>query len=428
MSIAAKARKVAGRLPLGMLTVFGLSKALQLAVAVVIARTMSKDLAGAAFYLVGLVAFNQVVAGLGLDNFASYIYPRMKRAAAGRARMWPYINFALLVSVPVGALISLPIFFEDTSRSVATSAYLFGIVIVCTVTAVLRRVGRVVFLGEAQRIRGIIHESAANSAMLIVLFLLFPARSAEDVGTLIFFSFIGAGLWSWWDLRRALPARDRARPAVPRWRAARVLTLLALPSLVSQAAAQVLNRADVLILAPLSTASEVANYSAAIRITFLLQAIVELTNFIYGTRILAAGTMAPDARRRLATRILLQTGALTLAVSLPVLIFARPLLFAFGGAEYVEAAPTLQLLTLGKICTAPFGPLMTLFVVLGQNKRLAAIIMLAAVVNISIDVALVPHYGALGAAIGSLSALSLMGAGYVILFRLVLGKRTGERA
>lgn len=424
MSIAAKARGAARKLPLGVLAAFGASKALQLAVALVIARSMSKDLAGAAFYLVGLVAFNQVVAGLGLDNFASYIYPRMKRAAAGRARMWPYINFALLVSVPVGALISLPIFFEDAQRSPATSAYLFGIVIVCTVTAVLRRVARVVFLGEAQRIRGIIHESAANSAMLIVLFALFPARSAADVGTLIFFSFIGAGLWSWWDLRRALPARDRARPPVPRWRAARVLTLLALPSLVSQAAAQVLNRADVLILAPLSSASEVANYSATIRITFLLQAIVELTNFVYGTRILAAGNMAADARARLAKRILIQTGALTLAVSLPVLAFAKPLLLLFG-PEYVEAAPVLQLLTLGKICTAPFGPLMTLFVVLGQNKRLATIIALAAVVNVSIDIALVPHYGALGAAIGSLSALALMGAGYVVLFRLVLGKRAG---
>ncbi|QSB44731.1 polysaccharide biosynthesis C-terminal domain-containing protein [Tsuneonella flava] len=409
--------RLAGGAPL--LAAYAASKAMQLAIAVLLARLLSKGEAGSAFYLVGLIAFAQSVGSLGLDGFAAYVLPRFRRSDA-LWKMRQYATLAVLVSLPVAALIAAGLVFERAERTWGQSIALLCIAAVCSASMIYRRIARTAFLSRAQRLRAVVHDTATVSGLTIAILLIAPISTSFAFGVALLGANLLAALWAHRDLGRIVAPVPAGFSPLPHRRVRRVIMPMALPSLVSQGLAQAINRVDVLLLAPLSTIDQVADFSVAIRITFFLQIVPEIVGLIAGPRLLRVGEGNPAQHRQLARVVLRASAGLSLAIALPLIVCPGPLLAGVFGPEYRQAAGVLAVLAVGKLFTAPFNALMPMFVTLGHNRRIARIVAVGAAINLAVGFALISTYGAMGAAVGTAMALAAMGIGYWRLYRSLL--------
>lgn len=416
-----KARLVGGA-PL--LAGYAASKAMQLCITVLLARLLNKEEAGSAFYLVGLIAFAQALGPLGLDSFSAYLLPRFRRSDA-LWKMHQYAALAMLVSLPVAALIAVGLVFERAERAWGQGIALMGIAVICSASMIYRRIARTAFLSGAQRMRAVLHDTATVNGLTIAVLLVVPISTAFAFGAVLLCANLAAALWAYRDFGRIVAPVPDGRPALPHRRVRRIIMPMALPSLVSQGLAQALNRVDVLLLAPLSTIDQVADFSVAIRIAFFLQIVPELVGLIAGPRLLLMGLGNPARHYRFVQTTLLASAGLSLAIALPLIVFPGPLLAGVFGPEYRQAGGVLALLAIGKLLTAPFNALMPMFVTLGHNRRMARIVAVGAAINLVLGFALIPTHGAMGAAMGTAMALAAMGIGYWRLYSsLLAGWRT----
>jgi O-antigen/teichoic acid export membrane protein len=77
------------------------------------------------------------------------------------------------------------------------------------------------------------------------------------------------------------------------------------------------------------------------------------------------------------------------------------------GSAYVSAAPALRILSLGFILNALPGPNVATLIALGKSRFIMWATLAAALVNISLNIALIPPLGIIGAAIASATSLTL---------------------
>jgi O-antigen/teichoic acid export membrane protein len=90
------------------------------------------------------------------------------------------------------------------------------------------------------------------------------------------------------------------------------------------------------------------------------------------------------------------------------------LLWLFG-PDFTTAYPVMFALAVGLLLRAWAGPAQCLLVVGGRQKAAAAVLMLAVIVNVVLNVLLIPQLGILGAAIATAAAFSFEAAINLIL-------------
>ena len=112
---------------------------------------------------------------------------------------------------------------------------------------------------------------------------------------------------------------------------------------------------------------------------------------------------------------------LQVAITIPVLAFAEPLSTRVLGPGYEGSAEVLQALT-PFIFVWGFAPLFSLSVnYLGEARRRVPVAIAAVLVNLGLDLALIPGMGIVGAAIASDIALAFYTGGHVLICRSLLG-------
>lgn len=406
--------RMAKRVPITLLVAFTFAKAVQLGIGVAVARTLDKEMAGIAFYLLTLISFNQLVVALGLDNNSWYVLKRYL-ARDKLSAYWSYIGTALIVALPVALLISLQVLFDPDIASQQGTGLIILAVALSTMIAAFRRLARMSFLATGERVRATIHDAAIANAVMILLVLLLPVENYWQLALMIFASNLLSLPAAFLDLKRIIPL-DRVREAIPRWKTSRIFILLALPGLVSQVTHLVVNQSDMLMLAPLSTPEELANYGAAKRLMHVLTGIGDLVTVIYGTKIVTAQNRPYPEQQSFYTKVLLLTTAILAPFCLMIALEPKYFLALFYGSSYGVAAPILVILVLTRLLTTPFYALMPVFVMRKQTHLLATLSLVAAAVNIALNLLLIPQYGGLGAAWASLISMTLLGIGYFWLF------------
>ena len=89
----------------------------------------------------------------------------------------------------------------------------------------------------------------------------------------------------------------------------------------------------------------------------------------------------------------------TFPVALFFIIFGKQILgFAFG-EEYVGAYIALLIMTLSRLTQSTFGPVDTILMMLGYEKKLAFVLSFTVIINAVTCLVLIPRYGAVGGAI-----------------------------
>lgn len=220
-------------------------------------------------------------------------------------------------------------------------------------------------------------------------------------------NFVGfvaqAGLfWMWWrrHLRGAVPQQDGVSDIADAlaWRRTGVMGLALFGNMA-------FNTSDMLILGACSSPQQVGLYGASYRI--LNQVLVTyylLTIVLYPQFARMDHTQRRDMMRPRIFLMLFVSGALLAGL---VILCRRPLLAIVFGRPFVDAAPLLLVLA----CCLPLDFLVSYlsnaYLAWNMERSVLVCAAFAATVNIVLNLATIPHYGAMAAAINTLIAYAV---------------------
>jgi O-antigen/teichoic acid export membrane protein len=175
--------------------------------------------------------------------------------------------------------------------------------------------------------------------------------------------------------------------------------------------------ADVVMLGFLSTDRNVGLYSAAYRVLFLLMSIagaVSVAHLPTYSRVVHQGA---EATRRLLADSLATAATVGAPLVAGVIVTAPGLLAALFGAEYAEAATALRLLAVSIGIVFLHWTLTNLLVAANRTRLQAFIQGGAALLNVALNLILIPRFGIEGSAAATLAAEGLVGVAAVVVMR-----------
>jgi O-antigen/teichoic acid export membrane protein len=126
-------------------------------------------------------------------------------------------------------------------------------------------------------------------------------------------------------------------------------------------------------------------------------------------------SLATTAQR--ATLLLI---AFSAPVSLLFLFAPGPVMNVFG-SEFSNGATTLQILSVGQFINVAMGSFVMLLVMSGREREYRNVLMVSTLVVLTLNVVLIPKYGAIGAAIATTSAIVVQNILFGYYVRTKLG-------
>lgn len=169
----------------------------------------------------------------------------------------------------------------------------------------------------------------------------------------------------------------------------------------------ILNRTDILMLGAMREASDIALYSAAVRIATLFTFGLAAVNMAIAPLISKAHVKGDTEAMQ---QLMRKAATISMGVSVCLAIgvwFLGGFALSLFGDQYTQAMGVFYVLAGSHLVSAITGPTSTLMNMTGHHKRVAILFALAATINIVLNYLLIPHYGLLGAAIATLISASL---------------------
>lgn len=241
------------------------------------------------------------------------------------------------------------------------------------------------------------------AAMAVAHATALPMTAATAVASAIVATWV-TGLLQLWALGRALsPELREAAPATD-WRS---WLGISLPLMAITGAEIALQCADVLVLSRWMSSADVAVYYAAAKTMSLILYVHYAVGSAAANRV--AGLAARGDRTALAEAVaesVRWTFWPSLAAGVAIVALGVPLLSLFG-SEFTAGYPVMLVLVLGFLARAAVGPSDMLLRMLGEHNLSAAVSVGTAVLNVTLLLLLVPHFGLIGAAIATALALAL---------------------
>ncbi len=185
---------------------------------------------------------------------------------------------------------------------------------------------------------------------------------------------------------------------------------VSLPLLAVSGSELVLQNADVLLLNALRPPEEVGIYYAAAKTTCLALFVHYAVGSAYSGRFATAGALGDhEGLQRLTREAVQWTFWPSLAVTSAVLA-AGPFLLRLFGSEFAGAYPAMLILSVGLMARAATGPSEFVLNMLGRQNDCARSFATAAAVSIVLNLLLIPHWGAFGAATATACAFATASA------------------
>ncbi len=199
-------------------------------------------------------------------------------------------------------------------------------------------------------------------------------------------------------MKRAVP--PDVRSAAPTYET-RLWLAAAVPFAISRGLQTLGGQIDTLLLGALSGTEAVALFTVALRGTQLVSILLISVNVALAPNI--AHLYAQGDRQNL-QRVMTQGARVSLAGALPLalgfIVLGGEFLRLYG-TDFTGAETALALLSLGQLVNAATGSVGLLLMMTGFERQTTALIGLSVVLNVVVDVLLIPSMGIDGAAIGS---------------------------
>lgn len=391
-----------------------LSLVLGFATQVLIVRYLTKDDFGAFAYGLSVVAVLQAFSLFGFDRAITRFVPIYEeRGEYGKA--FGTVVLAASSVIGLGAALVLLVFglqgvlegtLIDEERTLTVLLVLIALAPIQALDTLL--VGLFAVFSKPRAIFFRRHVVAPGLRLAVVLLLIlfgsgvvFLAAGYVLAGALGVVIYVGVLLRT----MRQEGHLDRFRTA-PMSVPAREVLLLTVPLLTTDLVYSLMNSTDAILLGHFRGAEEVAELRVIQPVAQLNQLVLFSFTLLFTP--LAARFFARDDRRSLGD-LYWQTAAWVAVMSFPVFAvtfaLADPVTTTVYGERYEGSAIYLTLLAFGYYVQAAFGFNGTTIMVFGKIKLMIAVNVLAVVVNVALNVILIPLYGALGAAIATASTL-----------------------
>lgn len=184
---------------------------------------------------------------------------------------------------------------------------------------------------------------------------------------------------------------------------------------------ELMNQVDIILLGWAGQPGSAGLFSAASRLSSLVTFGLVAVAMVAASPIAVShknGDLEGMARIAVEAARLSTLVAIVIAVLLNLL--AAPLLALFG-ASFVAAMPALAVLCVGGVINAMTGVVAYLLSMTGHERQLLWVVAAALVCNVVLNLALVPKWGATGAAVAAAGGISFLNIVAAILVRSRLG-------
>jgi O-antigen/teichoic acid export membrane protein len=342
----------------------------------------------------------QLVGSLGLDSLTLREFAA-QRATSAWSSMRGLLRFGPLVVLISSLVITLStaiigfIFVGAAQRP----AFLIAVATVPVLALSTLREGGLNGLGRVIASR--VPEDLLRPTLFIVLLLVAwdllgvrtnsaSAMVCQGIAVLIAF------IVGWILLARSLPkeiSSSASQVEVGRW------IRQAIPLMFIRGVATLLSQVDVILIGVLSSSTQVALYAAATRlasVVFIAEFSVNAAFLPVASRMFAVGDI--DRLRTGAPLIALGGVLLSAMLAIPLIIFA-PLILSLFGEAFSHDVFTVRILCLSFVVSAAWGQSVGLLTMTRNGKQVVVGNSLALAANVALNVALIPAYGARGAAI-----------------------------
>ena len=370
----------------------------------VLARLLGSEGYGYYATIVALINLLTVQVLFGLDRL-------LTREIAARAprNQWGYVNglirrsnqTVLLIGCIVALVSGLVASVLTNPTGSFTTALWIGLLSLPLLA--LSRLRQATLAGLHHAIAGQVPETLIRPALITLLPIPFALILGQAFGTTAAMaiyllatatSFFIGSLLLWQRLPRPIVA-SRPTYDTRRWLATAVELGMAGGLVIA------LSQIDLLLLGALAGPEPAGPYAVALRAATLV---------VFG--LLAVGIpLAPSMSRLWSTKelvplqaLLTRAARLTMLVALPVTVLLVALgesFLAFFGNDFVAAAPALAVLSVGQLAHAAAGPAGLLLLMTGHHRQAALAAGVAVLVNVTLCLLLIPHLGAVGAAVSS---------------------------
>jgi len=366
-------------------------------------------------YSLALVILNicAAIATLGLRQGASrsIAYARGKNDSERVQKLIPAsVQFGLIAGISLGIIVFLTSdilaskIFHDAALAFPLKIFALGIPFLTLIYVLVS-----IFRGFDE-VKPTVYFQHILRPLLLLLFLL-PIIFFNLPFTGVFYAFLGSLVISCVVLiiyavkRLPFPIEFRTRlSASP---VAKELLLFSLPLLGMTILVLVITWTDTLMLGGLKSSADVGLYNTAHPLAHFISAPLTAMGLIYlpvASGLYAQGSM-PEMRRNFSilTKWLC---AATLPLFLILFLFPDTVLGFLFGASYASAAIALRILSIGFIINNFMGPNGFTLIAMGEARFAMWATLATAVLNIGLNIALIPPFGIEGAAIASVAALT----------------------
>jgi len=240
-------------------------------------------------------------------------------------------------------------------------------------------------------------------AVVLVIRLPFAAVFYAYLAALVI-TFAASSIYT----ARKLPRLTGSADAKGKQPINRELLLFSLPLMGVTILRMVITWTDTIMLGYFKTPEIVGLYNAArplaqiisVPLTALLLIYTPITTGLYSQNLM------PELRRNytISTKWLM---FLTLPIFLVLFLFPGAVLKLLFGAIYIPAATALRVLSLGFIISNLLGPNGATLIALGKSQFIMWTALAAAILNVALNILLIPPMGIVGAAIASAISLAL---------------------
>jgi O-antigen/teichoic acid export membrane protein len=203
----------------------------------------------------------------------------------------------------------------------------------------------------------------------------------------------------------------------------REILSLSLPMLMAATMSFVIGETSVIVLGMFRTQAEVGYYAIAVKIA-------SLTGFILNAVCSMAGSKFSELfhsnKMDELFYVAKKSAKLIFWTSVPILlcliILGKIILFTFFGKEFVQAYPALVIIALGQLVNSISGATGLFLNMTGGHKVYRNIIFCACIVNIFLNIFLVPKFGITGAALAAMISLATWNIAIILYVKTKFGK------
>ena len=391
----------------------GSGAAATLGLNILLARLLVPELAGTLFFCIALGTFVSLISRLGLDvaclkNIAS-LRPGQQGSYLNRA-----LILALMANIPAVAIGLLVVLYSETTQGhVEQAALLFG---VAAVGLSLTNIASETLKARQRTGEGLFWQTACQPALTLVLVLLLGSDLGTVVGCFVA-SYLLAALGS--VARAKMSLSPTLHSETIGWKE---MLLLCTPLMLIAVMNSIIELSDTLLLGMLRSASEVSIYYICAKVAALSTTLLFIIN----------GTIGPEISRRWAnadrsgtfallgrySRVMLGLAA---AILISIALLHDYILAVFGQQYREQGMFPLLVLATGYFFVLAAGPLGIFMTMTGHHRQYLQYNIAACVINVALNLLLIPRYGVNGACFATATALFLKNALLYIQFQKIKG-------